>query len=125
METKDIEKATVGSVPVKDDNDSGEDKIHEYKESLGYEVDVDSAEGDDTVKLASDGRTRLIPQPSDDPSDPLNWTQRKKNIILFTVAFAALLPDYGSATGAVTLIPQAEYVLMLVGRYEPILTPPS
>jgi hypothetical protein len=68
----------------------------------------------------------LIPQPSDDPNDPLNWSQTKKNIILGVVSFtgmlirstapidiqklnndAALLPDYGSATGAVTLIPQA------------------
>ncbi|GAW23470.1 hypothetical protein ANO14919_130290 [Xylariales sp. No.14919] len=107
MATEDREKIIViGQAPAKD-NDSGEEAIHEFKESVGYEVDVDSAEGDDTVKLAEDGRTRLIPQPSEDPADPLNWRQRKKNLILFIVAFAALLPDYGSATGAVTLIPQA------------------
>ncbi|KAI0877420.1 major facilitator superfamily domain-containing protein [Hypoxylon argillaceum] len=107
MAVEDIEKTpVVGSAPAKD-NDSQEDKIHEFKESVGYEVDVDSVERADAVKLAGDGRTRLIPQPSEDPADPLNWSQRKKNLILFIVAFAALLPDYGSATGAVTLIPQA------------------
>ncbi|KAK8037885.1 hypothetical protein PG994_014652 [Apiospora phragmitis] len=77
--------------------------IHEYKEDEGYEVDVEDAPapavGDRTVKLAKDGHTRLIPQPSDDAHDPLNWPWGKKHIILFIVAFSALLPDYGSATG--------------------------
>jgi len=106
MTSEDIEKASVGPVPAKEC--LPEHNIHEYQESLGYEVNVDAVEGDETVKLASDGQTRLIPQPSDDAADPLNWSQRKKSLILFVVAFAALLPDYGSATGAVTLIPQAE-----------------
>lgn len=81
--------------------------IHEYQESEGYVLDVEET-GAAGVKLAEDGRTRLIPQPSDDPHDPLNWSWAKKHYILFIVAFAAFLPDYGSATGAVTLIPQAE-----------------
>ncbi|KAI1263292.1 MFS general substrate transporter [Xylariaceae sp. FL1019] len=71
-----------------------------------YEVEVSTHDGD-ASKLATDGLTRLIPQPSDDPGDPLNWPQFRKNVILFVIAFAAFLPDYGSATGAVTLIPQA------------------
>lgn len=37
----------------------------------------------------------------------MNWSQTKKNIILIVISFTAFLPDYGSATGAVTLIPQA------------------
>ncbi|KAI0192073.1 major facilitator superfamily domain-containing protein [Xylaria flabelliformis] len=107
MTTQDIEKtAAIDPAPF-NDSDSQDVKIHEFKESVGYEVDVDIAKGD-TVKLANDGRTRLIPQPSDDPADPLNWPRWKKNLTLFIVAYAALLPDYGSATGAVTLIPQAE-----------------
>ncbi len=114
MATEDIEKTSVIGQALVKDSDSQEDKIHEFKESVGYEVNVDGAERDDTFKLAKDGRTRLIPQPSEDPADPLNWPQRKKNLILFIVAFAALLPDYGSATGAVTLIPQAEYVSMVI-----------
>ncbi|KAJ8106699.1 hypothetical protein ONZ43_g6975 [Nemania bipapillata] len=109
MAVQDIENVSVvESAAAKDSDAKGGDTIHEFKEAVGYEVDVASAEGDDTVKLAGDGRTRLIPQPSEDPADPLNWSQFKKNLILFLVAFAALLPDYGSATGAVTLIPQAQ-----------------
>ncbi|KAI0453768.1 major facilitator superfamily domain-containing protein [Xylaria acuta] len=108
MTAEDMEKKSAIEPTLVNYNGSQDDNIHEFKESVGYEVDVDSAGGDDTVKLANDGRTRLIPQPSEDPADPLNWSQRKKNLVLFIVAFAALLPDYGSATGAVTLIPQAE-----------------
>lgn len=82
--------------------------LYEFKRIDGYGVRVEEgAIGE--VKLAKDGKTRLIPQPSDDLNDPLNWTWRTKNLILATVAFAALLPDYGSATGAVTLLPQAKY----------------
>lgn len=109
MAAEDIEKVSAAEPVLVKHDDSREDEIHEFKASVGYEVDVENGEGGgDSVKLANDGRTRLIPQPSDDAADPLNWSQRKKNLILFVIAFAALLPDYGSATGAVTLIPQAK-----------------
>lgn len=81
-------------------------EIHEFKESEGYFVDVDVEHRGD-LKTAKDGHTVLIPQPSDDPTDPLNWSSVKKHVILLLISFAAFLPDYGSATGAVTLIPQA------------------
>lgn len=86
------------------------DELHEYRENDGYVLDAENSDGspsDTGVKLAADGHTRLIPQPSDDPKDPLNWSWKKKHTILFIIAAAAFLPDYGSATGAVTLIPQA------------------
>ncbi len=50
---------------------------------------------------------RLIPQPSDDPNDPLNWSWGAKHLMLFIVSLTAFLPDFGSAIGAVTLLPQA------------------
>ena len=83
--------------------------VHEFQESEGYVLDVDTeaASNDDGLKVAKDGHTRLIPQPSDDPNDPLNWSWAKKHVILFVISWAAFLPDFGSATGAVTLIPQA------------------
>lgn len=92
------------------------DELHEFRENDGYIIDAENSDGspsDTGVKLAADGHTRLIPQPSDDPKDPLNWSWRKKHAILFIIAAAAFLPDYGSATGAVTLIPQAAYVAPL------------
>jgi MFS family permease len=89
-------------------------RIHEFREDEGYVVDIDTSEeaitgsGHGVVKLAKDGHTVLIPQPSDDiVNDPLNWSWAKKHVILFVVSIVSFLPDYGSATGAVTLIPQA------------------
>src|SRR4051794_12638130 len=83
-------------------------ELHE-QDSDGYVVDVDAeaASSQTGVKVAKDGHTRLIPQPSDDPNDPLNWSWGKKHLILFIISWASFLPDYGSATGAVTLLPQA------------------
>lgn len=86
-------------------------------EAQGYVIDaqyLSAAEKDagsvepKQYKLAHDSRTILIPQPSNDPNDPLNWSTVRKHITLFIISAIAFLPDYGSATGAVTLIPQAE-----------------
>ncbi|KAI9810256.1 MAG: hypothetical protein M1827_006390 [Pycnora praestabilis] len=78
-------------------------------QSEGYILDADAAPDIGAKKLASDGRTVLIPQPSDSPLDPLNWSWQKKHLILLIISLTSLLPDYGSATGAVTLLPQAPY----------------
>ena len=85
----------------------GKNVLHEFREEEGYVLDAAEDSASSGVKVAKDGRTRLIPQPSDDANDPLNWSWRKKHIILFVISIASFLPDYGSATGAVTLIPQA------------------
>lgn len=80
--------------------------LHEFLTKEGYVIDdADQSHGE--LKRAPDGHTILIPQPSDDPDDPLNWSWFMKHLMLFIVSLTALLPDYGSATGAVTLIPQA------------------
>ncbi|KAK3312031.1 major facilitator superfamily domain-containing protein [Apodospora peruviana] len=85
------------------------EQLHEHREEEGYIVDVDSEEAahEAGLKLAKDGHTRLIPQPSDDRHDPLNWSWAKKHAILFTISWTAFIPDYGSATGAAVLIAQA------------------
>ncbi|ETN45189.1 uncharacterized protein HMPREF1541_10066 [Cyphellophora europaea CBS 101466] len=79
--------------------------LHEYNEAEGYVI-TDTAHLN--LKHAPDGQTILLPQPSDDPRDPLNWSWVKKHTILIIISMTAFLPDYGSATGAVTLLPQAE-----------------
>ena len=85
--------------------------LHEFRETEGYVIEVSDGDGANAsgLKLAEDGHTVLIPQPSDDGNDPLNWSWTRKHLILFAVSWASFLPDYGSATGAVTLIPQAAY----------------
>ena len=47
--------------------------------------------GERDVKLAKDGRTVLIPQPSDDPFDVLNWKTGKKLRVLTSLIFASLV----------------------------------
>ncbi|KLJ09895.1 hypothetical protein EMPG_14688 [Blastomyces silverae] len=72
----------------------------------GYLFDTSHAQAGD-LKTTQDGRTILIPQPSSSPLDPLNWSWGRKHLILIIISMTAFLPDYGSATGAVTLLPQA------------------
>ncbi|KAI4854087.1 MFS general substrate transporter, partial [Aureobasidium sp. EXF-8845] len=79
---------------------------HGFKESEGYVADIEGSSRNN-LKTARDGHTVLIPQPSDSPLDTLNWSLTRKHVILFIISLAAFLPDYGSATGAVTLLPQA------------------
>lgn len=72
----------------------------------GYMLEADQLGG--RLRTASDGHTVLIPQPTDDPNDPLNGSPTKKHIILFMISTIAFLPDFGSSLGAVTLIPQSK-----------------
>ena len=78
-----------------------------YKDSKGYILDVNQLGPNISTKTAPDGQTVLIPQPNDSSDDPLNWSQAKKHTVLAVIIACTFLPDYGSATGAVTLIPQA------------------
>jgi len=50
----------------------------------------------------------LIPQPSSDPNDPLNWSWKKKHIILFIVALSAFCGDFASGAGIPCSLPQAK-----------------
>ncbi|KAJ5669028.1 hypothetical protein N7462_010098 [Penicillium macrosclerotiorum] len=75
-------------------------------EREGYVLNDTSLAHERGLKTTDDGQTILIPQPSDSPNDPLNWTQYRKHVILLIISCTAFLPDYGSATGAVTLKPQ-------------------
>lgn len=58
----------------------------------------------------------LIPQPSDDPQDPLNWSWTKKHLILAILALSAFLGDFGSGAGIPCIIPQGEEWGMSPGK---------
>ncbi|EXJ75012.1 uncharacterized protein A1O5_01708 [Cladophialophora psammophila CBS 110553] len=60
-----------------------------------------------TIRLAKDGHTVLVPQPSDDAQDPLNWPNSKKQCMLITLAVAAFMADFQATSGVPCLIPQA------------------
>lgn len=85
-------------------------QIDEAREVLeGYVLDPsrypDHAAG---LKTTPDGRYVLIPQPLDTPDDPLNWSPRKKLLILTIVAYISFLADYIASNGITAVIPQSE-----------------
>ncbi len=71
-------------------------EVNEMTADGGYLVNTQLCkdESSDTsvkeVKTTKDGKTALIPQPSDDPRDPLNWSWRKKHSVLVALTFSAL-----------------------------------
>lgn len=62
----------------------------DYAEGHG-DFQVTLIPGAKDVKLAKDGKTVLIPQPSDDPDDVLNWKSGKKFRMLLSLVFASLV----------------------------------
>lgn len=86
-------------------------KIHEETEALeGYIVDPslypNHAAG---LKTSHDGFV-LVPQPLDNSEDPLNWSPRKKWLIVAIIAYIAALADYTGGTAIITIIPQSMYI---------------
>ena len=65
-------------------------------ETQGYVLNAQAGHASTRhLKTTKDGSTILIPQPSNDPNDPLNWSQTKKNIILAVISFTGeILPLY-------------------------------
>ncbi|KAF7794090.1 hypothetical protein EIP86_005220 [Pleurotus ostreatoroseus] len=51
------------------------------------------------LKLSKDGTKVLWPQPADDPLDPQNWSDFQKNLQLFIITLAAIVPDFDSGIG--------------------------
>ncbi|KAK0301697.1 hypothetical protein LTR82_018162, partial [Friedmanniomyces endolithicus] len=59
------------------------------------------------LKLSNDGKHVLIPQPTDSPKDPLNWSAPKKAITLIIIGYIAALADYTGGTAIIAVIPQS------------------
>jgi hypothetical protein len=64
----------------------------DYAEGHG-DFQVTMIPGAKDIKLAKDGKTVLIPQPSDDPDDVLNWKSGKKFRVLLSLVFASLVME--------------------------------
>jgi len=60
------------------------------------------------LKLSSDGTKVLWPQPTDDPEDPQNWSDRRKNFQLFIITLAAIVPDFDSGIGIASIFQLAQ-----------------
>ncbi|KAL6244801.1 hypothetical protein RBB50_008329 [Rhinocladiella similis] len=68
--------------------------------------------GEETIshlKTTADGKFILIPQPPDDPEHVLNWSWRKKHLILFVLFYSTLMTDMTSAWPIPLVIAQSEY----------------
>lgn len=104
-----------GTTPANEKRDATQIDLDRIGETEGYVLDEAQLKAqlglaaDATLKTTKDGKTVLIPQPTEDKNDPLNWPEWKKNLILLVIAITACTPDYGNATGAVALLPQATY----------------
>lgn len=63
------------------------------------------SEGEDTASVEPNLKMRdgivLMPQPSDDPNDPLNWSWFRKHAAMFTISYLALI-CYVAVTTLVT-----------------------
>jgi hypothetical protein len=95
-----------------------QEQIHAlHEQEIGHDTDVvlldigaaHLEKGDaGNLKLAKDGHTVLVPQPSEDPNDPLNWSSTRKHLLLAVVSFTAFLGDFGSAAGIPLIVVQGE-----------------
>ncbi|KAI9756556.1 MAG: pyruvate dehydrogenase complex dihydrolipoamide acetyltransferase component (E2) [Chaenotheca gracillima] len=85
-------------------------EIENDADGIFLDVGVNKLEDGDSgsIKLARDGHTVLVPQPSTDPEDPLNWSWFKKHAILLVVAYTAFIADFSSAAGVATIVVQGE-----------------
>jgi hypothetical protein len=63
--------------------------------------EADSNVSSTGLKTAKDGVTVLIPQPSEDPNDPLNWSWIKKNTVFLTLLPGCFLTDWVITWGSV------------------------
>ncbi|KAF8189378.1 MFS general substrate transporter [Pholiota molesta] len=60
------------------------------------------------LKLTADGTKVLWPQPTDSDLDPQNWSDRRKNLLLFIMTLAAIVPDFDSGIGIASIFALAQ-----------------
>lgn len=106
LESKDVEKQAHVLAAEESTTAVGNPLVNEFGDYGAHVLDAARLHGQD-IKTTPDGKTVLIPQPSLDPNDPLNWTDSKKHIMLFVISVVAFMPDFGSSMAIITLLPQA------------------
>lgn len=79
--------------------------------SLGSDGGIQVRADDEVTQrsLKTIGSIILIPQPSDDPKDPLNWTWGKKHLVLLSLFLPALLSDFGMTWGHYAIKTTSDY----------------
>lgn len=113
MSSEKVDSVSVGSATV--DEDCGINLFALHEERAGRLI-VDPKEarielGDaiaSRLKLSADRTKVLWPQPTDDPEDPQNWSDRRKAFQLFILTLASIVPDFDSGIGIAAIFGLAE-----------------
>ncbi|OJT14824.1 hypothetical protein TRAPUB_8618 [Trametes pubescens] len=132
MSTTDLKNDATNSVDEVDEKQGdkassqaeSEFNIYTYHEHNAGRLVVDPEEakiefGDKVakkLKLSADGTKVLWPQPTDDPEDPQNWSDFRKNLQLFIVTLAAIVPDFDSGIGIADIFALATQYDTTTGR---------
>ena len=111
--------ATEQTSPASSTEFKGHDGLTHHARDLSADLEKDATthgtylvnEGsnlDGRLKTARDGKTILIPQPTDDPNDPLNWSWLRKHKVLLVLLLPSLLTDWGMTYGTTLFEAQAK-----------------
>ncbi|KAF7340688.1 Efflux pump rdc3 [Mycena sanguinolenta] len=60
------------------------------------------------LKLSDDGKSILWPQPTSNPEDPQNWSDRQKSLQLLIITLASAIPDFVGSIGVAAIFALAE-----------------
>ncbi|KAJ7229561.1 major facilitator superfamily domain-containing protein [Mycena haematopus] len=60
------------------------------------------------LKLSEDGMSILWPQPTSNPEDPQNWSDRQKSLQLLIITLASAVPDFVGSIGVAAIFALAE-----------------
>ena len=83
------------------DADAGVYTVKQESHAAGSDDEAGARKPTVGLKTAKDGSTVLIPQPSDDPADPLNWSWVKKHSVFLTLLPGCFLTDWVITWGSV------------------------
>lgn len=90
----------------RDETDSNEG-VYVVKQGIRIHHGEDGSDSSLNLKTTKDGNVVLIPQPSDDPEDPLNWSQWKKNAVFLSLLPGCFLTDWVITWGTTLFEAQA------------------
>ncbi|KAF8190668.1 MFS general substrate transporter [Mycena galopus ATCC 62051] len=60
------------------------------------------------LKLSADGTSILWPQPTSNPEDPQNWSDKQKSLQLLIITLASAVPDFVGSIGVASIFALAE-----------------
>lgn len=101
------------------DTQAGVYTVKKGSRPQGSDDEAGSNASSNGLKTTKDGVTVLIPQPSDDPNDPLNWSWVKKNSVFLTLLPGCFLTDWVITWGSV-LFEQQVSTLSLQRATQPL-----